>query len=642
MIMANQTSSSQGPNGRFPLSNFELILGLLGLAALIVAGLLLWNLFASSRGTAPAPTPVAQATLPLIVPTSADPLRTAEPTADMTMVATVTAVVPTTLPPTDAPTQSPLPTAILSSPTPTCAHDLRFVADVTIPDDSIIPPGVGFTKVWRVQNSGNCLWPAGSAWFLSSGHPMGGPNLSPVPVTTPGQTADISVNLVAPTTPGQYTGYYALRLPDGQVVDRRLYVRIIVPAPTPIPLPATATPTATTIPVISPTPTATQPPVILNWRGEYFSNTSLSGAPALVRDDPAIQFNWGEGPPAPGLPADNFSVRWTRTLNFPVGDYRFSVLSDDGVRVWVNNQLIIDSWQAATGQTQQVNMALAAGNHTIRVEYFEQWGIAQIQFSWSRIENFAEWRGEYWPNASLSGQSALLRNDREINFNWGENAPPNLPADNFSARWTRRMRLEEGNYRFFARMDDGMRVYLNNQLILNEWRDGSDREVTVDQWLVAGDYDLRVEYYERSGNARASFRWQRTAGFPEWRGEYWDNKDLRGTPVLVRNDRVINFDWGFGSPAPQVPTDQFSARWTRQFNLPQGVHRLYARADDGIRIYVDGELVLDRWFDSSGDRVHQIDVKTGGLHTIVVEYYDNLHTARVRFWMEQLYLNRPG
>src|SRR5687767_7863144 len=51
-----------------------------------------------------------------------------------------------------------------------------------------------------------------------------------------------------------------------------------------------------------------------SWRGSYFANATLAGTPALVRDDAAIDFDWGSGAPAPGLPVDNFSVRWTRDV----------------------------------------------------------------------------------------------------------------------------------------------------------------------------------------------------------------------------------------------------------------------------------------------------------------------------------------
>ena len=82
------------------------------------------------------------------------------------------------------------------------------------------------------------------------------------------------------------------------------------------PLPAPPTPTAT--------PTLT-PVVISDWRGEYYNNPHLDGAPILVRNDVSVNFDWGSGSPGPGIPADNFSARWSRSVNFPAGTYRFHV-----------------------------------------------------------------------------------------------------------------------------------------------------------------------------------------------------------------------------------------------------------------------------------------------------------------------------
>jgi PKD repeat protein len=146
----------------------------------------------------------------------------------------------------------------------------------------------------------------------------------------------------------------------------------VVQAP---PLPVTPTPT--------PTPTST-PVVISDWRGEYYNNLSLSGAPVLVRNDVSVNFDWGAGSPAAGVPADNFAARWTRQVDLQSGTYVFSVWVDDGVRLWVDDALLVDSWQDGKSRLIQAERQIGSGKHQVRVEYYERGGGAQIKVTWQR------------------------------------------------------------------------------------------------------------------------------------------------------------------------------------------------------------------------------------------------------------------
>jgi len=70
------------------------------------------------------------------------------------------------------------------------------------------------------------------------------------------------------------------------------------------------------------------------WNASYFNNTTLTGSAALTRIDDKIDFNWARGSPGTGVNADNFSARWTKTVNFPTsGAWTFRVGADDGVRM---------------------------------------------------------------------------------------------------------------------------------------------------------------------------------------------------------------------------------------------------------------------------------------------------------------------
>lgn len=245
------------------------------------------------------------------------------------------------------------------------------------------------------------------------------------------------------------------------------------------------------------------------WKGEYYSNRLLQGDPGLVRNDAEVNFAWGLASPAPEIGPDNFSVRWTRTLSLPTGDYRFYVRSDDGVRIWVDSRLIVDAWNEEMNYTLEGDITLAAGDHHVQVEYYEALGAAQIILWWEPLVKFSGWRGAYYDNADLAGQPYFVRDDAAIAFKWDTGSPGSgLPVDNFSVRWTRSVEFREGHHKFHVTADDGVRLWIDDELILDHWVDGSfeDEEVTRD--INKGAHVVRLEYYERGGDAIAHLWWE--------------------------------------------------------------------------------------------------------------------------------------
>lgn len=249
------------------------------------------------------------------------------------------------------------------------------------------------------------------------------------------------------------------------------------------------------------------------------------------------------------------------------------------------------------------------------------------------------WLARYWANPHLSGDPLLVRHESQINHIWNDGSPAEIiPVDGFSARWTRTVYFNtSGTYRFSATMDDGMRVWLNDALIIDSWNDSQVHTITVDRYLSAGDHHLQVEYYEATGGAIAQFSWALVGMTTfNWRGEYFNNKDLLGQPALVRDDAAINFDWGYGSPASGVNADNFSARWTRTLSLEPGTYRFTVTSDDGARLWVNNQLVLDRWRDQPVT-TYVVDVAlAGGAIPVRLEYYENTHQALVRLSWERI------
>jgi uncharacterized repeat protein (TIGR03806 family) len=126
-------------------------------------------------------------------------------------------------------------------------------------------------------------------------------------------------------------------------------------------------------------------------RGEYFSNhlstDPYSGAPTLVRTDANINFNWGTGSPDPSISADSFTVRWIGAVQPQFNEtYTFSTTTDDGVRLWVNGQLIVDEWvdQGPTTWSGSINLN-AQQHYNIEMDYYENAGGAVAELSWSSL-----------------------------------------------------------------------------------------------------------------------------------------------------------------------------------------------------------------------------------------------------------------
>lgn len=126
------------------------------------------------------------------------------------------------------------------------------------------------------------------------------------------------------------------------------------------------------------------------WIGTYFNNKTLAAPSVLTRDDGSdINFAWS-GSPGPGVSADNFSVRWTRTLDFADGVYEFSAESDDGARIFVDANpaaLPLDAWYDQPPTVHSAVRRMAAGPHVITVEFYDATGGATIHFWMTRRQD---------------------------------------------------------------------------------------------------------------------------------------------------------------------------------------------------------------------------------------------------------------
>ena len=374
-----------------------------------------------------------------------------------------------------------------------------------------------------------------------------------------------------------------------------------------------------------------------SWYAEYFANPTLSGGPVLTRYEDQLNADWGGGGPGHGVPADNFSARWTGSFWFDAGTYRFSYRCDDGLRLWVDDSLVVDDWQDQQAAWSFVDRYISRGTHTVRVEYYEHTGGARVQVAWDRVSGGDVWRGEYYDNRDLSAAPVLVRYDPAIDFDWGVGGPDAaLPDDNFSVRWTRTLGFEAGTYRFLSSTDDGVRISVDGRRVVDAWVDQKLPNTHAgDLWLAAGQHTVEVTYYDHGGEASAHVWWNRVGAFTAWEGRYYGNRELRGNPELIRDDAAIDFDWGEGAPVSWMPSDNFSVVWRQEIVFQSGTYDFYVRSDDGVRVWLDSGILMDYWEPMDYEYHYVKGVDLAGPHTIKVEYYERAGGARIRFWWER-------
>lgn len=265
--------------------------------------------------------------------------------------------------------------------------------------------------------------------------------------------------------------------------------------------------------------------------GNYFNGTNFE-TPIGTRVDPVINFNWGDASPMNGVNKDQNSIRWTGYIQpHFTGTYTFYITSDNGRRLWINDQLVIDKWINDWDVTYSGEITLNAGEkYSIKIEYFEENGGANIKFEWSS----ALQPREIVPTSQLfSRQASIVEGDgtgltgnyfNGVNFNtpvgtrvdpivsfyWGEGSPMNgVSNDSYSIRWEGYVQPHfTEKYTFYVTSDNGRRVWINDQLVIDKWIDDWGVTYSGDIELEAGEkYTIKVEYFENGGGAECHLEW---------------------------------------------------------------------------------------------------------------------------------------
>ena len=225
------------------------------------------------------------------------------------------------------------------------------------------------------------------------------------------------------------------------------------------------------------------------------------------------------------------------------------------------------------------------------------------------------WKAEYFGNKDLAGTpihtDSFTNVTGNITQNWGLDAPPNIPVDQFSARYKTQQYLNPGIYKINLNSDDGVRVWINNDLIIDRW---VDQAGTYSDYFSSsgGYYPVTIEYKENMGVASLNYEIVKhqpynNFGNPDgivnsWKATFY-NWNGQGNPIIDDNHKIgtVNLggnirsdgrwgmnaqNWGTGSPAPEVPTDFFAMHAYTRVDLTAGhTYKVRLRSDDGYRMW---------------------------------------------------------
>jgi glucose/arabinose dehydrogenase len=388
-------------------------------------------------------------------------------------------------------------------------------------------------------------------------------------------------------------------------------------------------------------------------KGEYFDNRDFTNL-KLTRIDPTVNFNWSKGSPNASIGVDTFSVRWSGQVEAKYSEtYTFFTTTDDGVRLSVNGQQIINRFidQAATEVSGAI--ALEAGKkYDIILEYYENSGQALSRLSWSSLTQGKE----IIPQAQLFSTSSTidlppsaLLNATNLNTAGGNTYTLGIiysdnTAVDLATLDSQDVRVTGPNN--FSQLATLVSVDTNSN--------GTPRTATYSINAPGGTWDVEDnggytfalqanQVSDTSGN----FASAATVGSIQvniispltptpttgtgLKAEYFDNRDFTNLK-LTRTDATVNFNWGKGSPDASIASDTFSVRWTGQVQAKYSeTYTFFTTTDDGVRLLVNGQQIINRFIDQAATEVSgAIALEAGKKYDITLEYYENSGQALSR------------
>ena len=285
-----------------------------------------------------------------------------------------------------------------------------------------------------------------------------------------------------------------------------------------------------------------------SWSGQMFANPDFAGTPTHILCRRIIHFDWGNGMPMTGVGPDNFSTSWTTTYTFPTaGKYLFTVAVAGGVRLTVNNEVLIDSMENISGLrtlSAEYNIPAAGQPVPLKIEGAHWTGQDKsLHFNWFLTEGgspgavadhdqqfivgpnaFAVdggnvWRIEHWQNVDMAGEpiSRDIHVADGISYDYEHRAPAaGMAEDVWTSRWTRVVDFPAGTYTFTVRVEDQAYVYIDGQEIIWHPTRDPDSTYTASLQLTAGRHEIVVTHTDVVGDEWIFFTWDPPVGTMLW------------------------------------------------------------------------------------------------------------------------------
>src|SRR3984957_20556152 len=328
-------------------------------------------------------------------------------------------------------------------------------------------------------------------------------------------------------------------------------------------------------------------------QGDYFTDTLLQGYPQVRRNDSGINFNWTNTSPDPSIPTTNFGIRWTGSVLAQYSEnYTFCTLTDDGARLFINGQIVVNEWQGQSATQWCSNnlgsVGVGTGGAYIDVITLPATGTYNILLA---PQN----------NGIGAMTFTLYKVPADVTSTISPNGTP--------ATVTTTVPGQNASLTFSGTAGQRLSLLMSAVTIPN-----SNVAVENTATLTAGQkYPLQMQYYQGGGGGSAELLWysnstvknpipasqlypsgSNTAGGLS--ASYYPNPLLEGAPQITRVDPVINFNYNSQGPDTTMTQQNFSANWLGSVEpLYSENYSFCTVTDDGSRLYLNSSLVVNDW-----------------------------------------------